>query len=199
MRKLLLPSIFALGAVALVGQPAVAQDEAPTGMPPEMEAYMKAMTPGEPHEEMAAEVGKFKMEFISWMDPAGDPTTGEGMAVRAMTNGGRILEERVNASMMGMPFEGVGHTGYDNVTGQYWSTWVDSMSTGVFVSKGAKGDDGSITYKGEMSDPVSGKMQPMKIVIRPETDGVQKAEFYTPNAEGKEYKSMVITYTRQGS
>ena len=28
-------------------------------------------------------------------------------------------------------FTGVGRTGYDNVTGRYWSTWTDTMSTGV--------------------------------------------------------------------
>ena len=35
--------------------------------------------------------------------------------------------------MMGMPFEGIGRTGYDNVTGKYWSTWIDNMSTGCYL------------------------------------------------------------------
>ena len=49
---------------------------------------------------------------------------------------GRVLIEEVTSSMMGMPFTGHGMTGYDNVTGKYWSTWTDSMSTGLMVSEG---------------------------------------------------------------
>jgi hypothetical protein len=35
---------------------------------------------------------------------------------------------------MGMPFEGLGYTGYDNVKKQYFGTWIDSMSTGIMTS-----------------------------------------------------------------
>ncbi len=32
---------------------------------------------------------------------------------------------------MGMPFEGMGIDGYDNLAKQYVSTWVDNMGTGI--------------------------------------------------------------------
>jgi hypothetical protein len=42
--------------------------------------------------------------------------------------GGRFLGQRYTGSMMSAPFEGVGYTGYDNVTKKYWGTWIDRMS-----------------------------------------------------------------------
>jgi len=59
-----------------------------------------------------------------------------GTATRSMTLDGRVLVEDVSSSMMGSPFTGHGMMGYDNVTGKYWSTWNDSMSTGLMVSEG---------------------------------------------------------------
>ena len=37
---------------------------------------------------------------------------------------------------MGIPYRGHGMTGFDNVTDKYWSTWNDSMSTGIMVTEG---------------------------------------------------------------
>ena len=59
-----------------------------------------------------------------------------GPATRTMTLGGRVLVEEVSGSMMGMPFTGHGMMGFDNVSGKYWSTWNDSMSTGIMMSEG---------------------------------------------------------------
>ena len=50
--------------------------------------------------------------------------------------------------MMGTPFTGHGMTGYDNVTGKYWSTWTDSMSTGIMVSEGSCDAEGVCTFIG---------------------------------------------------
>jgi hypothetical protein len=49
---------------------------------------------------------------------------------------GRVMVEDVTSSMMGMPFKGQGMRGYDNVSGKYWGTWVDSMSTGDHGQRG---------------------------------------------------------------
>ena len=48
-----------------------------------------------------------------------------------MMLGGRVMAERMEAKMAGQPFSGLGMTGYDNTSGQYWSTWSDSMGTGI--------------------------------------------------------------------
>jgi len=57
-------------------------------------------------------------------EPGTEPEVSTGTASRRMILGGRYLEETVHAMMMGEHFEGLGLTGYDNVTGSWWGTWV---------------------------------------------------------------------------
>jgi len=195
IKRSLVGSVIAFSMV-LCASPSAGQ-EASMEMPPEMVAMMKAMMPGEPHQALAEAVGSFKMDFTFWSAPGMDPTKGEGMATRVMTNGGRILEESVKASTMGMQFEGVGQTGYDNVLGKHWATWVDTVSTGIYVSKETANENGTVTFDGASSDPMTGDMKPMKVVMHPEKDGAQRSEFFTPDGAGGEFKMMEITYTRE--
>jgi hypothetical protein len=88
-----------------------------------MEAWMKAMTPGPQHQMLADTAGEWTFTIKSWMDPEAEPMVSEGTAHRTMELGGRVVEEVVESSMMGQPFEGIGRTGYDNLTGE-WSARV---------------------------------------------------------------------------
>ena len=55
--------------------------------------------------------------------------------------------------MMGMPFTGHGMRGYDNVSGKYWSTWNDSMSTGMMVSEGTCDAQKRLHLHGQLERP----------------------------------------------
>ncbi len=196
-------TVFALvclvTATLLAAAPAAAQE--PEGASPEMaammEAWEKAMTPGEPHQMLASYAGSWKMVGKFWMEPDGEPMVSEGTVERTMLLGGRVLEERVASEMMGKPFEGIGHSGYDNVTGKYWSNWTDSMSTGCFVSEGTRDpESGAVTYTGEYEDPMSGSTVKVRSVMRSEGSDKQVYDWYEDRGEG-EAKTMEITYTRQ--
>ena len=118
---------------------AFAQQQQPEMTPEqqaEMEAYAKAGTPGAAHQALASTVGNYDLKVRSWMEPGGPPMEEAGTATRAMALDGRVRVESVSSKMMGAPFTGHGMLGYDNVTGKYWSTWNDSMSTGLMVSEG---------------------------------------------------------------
>ena len=132
---------IALVAAVVVGALAFAAEEKKPAMSAEeqamMEAWMKAGSPGEAHKKMAADVGTYDMKVTSWNAPGAPPTEDKGTATRKMIMDGRVLVEDVTSSMMGMPFKGQGMRGYDNVTGKYWGTWIDSMSTGMMVSEGS--------------------------------------------------------------
>ena len=162
-----------------------------------MEAYQRAATPGAQHAKLAEGVGSYKLTFKMWEAPGAEPQVSEGTAERTMTLGGRVLEERVSSTMMGMAFEGIGRTGYDNVTGRHWSTWTDNMSTGLFVMYGTVRDDGTSTFEGDMADPVTGGTIRMRIESRSEGDK-EIAEFYHPGPDGREMKGMEITYQPGG-
>lgn len=149
---------------------AFAQESAPAEMTPEEEAMWAAfeasMTPGGPHAMLAEQAGEFTALVKSYEDPSGEPAISESTVVRTMELGGRVLREEWSGTVMGMPFRGIGRTGYDNVTGRYWSTWTDNLSTGLFIAYGEELEDGSLEFLGEMPDPVSGEMIPTRSVGR---------------------------------
>jgi len=162
-----------------------------------MMAMQKAMTPGPQHEMLARGVGTWKMTATMWMDPAAEPTVTEGTSERHLELGGRVLEENVSATMMGMPFEGIGRTGYDNVTGKWWSTWTDNMSTGLMTLTGTWDEaTNTQTFEGEVADPMSGGMKAVRMTVRYE-EGREVADMYEPGPDGSMVRTMEIVYERQ--
>lgn len=163
-----------------------------------MQAWEKASKPGEQHKQLAAMVGKWSTKQTMWMDPKTPPMTETGTATNTLVLGGRHLRQDFRSQWMGQPFEGVGFTGYDNVTGKYYSTWMDSGSTGLFVSHGDyDAATKTYTYTGEMADPASnGAMIPVRQVVRVFDNDHQVFEMYETRG-GKEARTMQIEYARQ--
>jgi hypothetical protein len=185
--------------LATVSAPLLAQE------PPEMsaeeaammEAWQKAMTPGPEHAALAEMAGTWKFTNTMWMDPADDPVVTEGTAVRTMLLGGRVLEEKVSSEVMGQPFEGIGQTGYDNVTGEYWSTWFDNMSTGLMTLHGTwdeATDTG--TFEGQAADPMTGGMKKVRMVSQIDENGREHNVFYEDRG-GEWVKTMELVYQRR--
>lgn len=190
----------ALAALVLFTVPAVAQQGAPEMTPEqkaEMEAYMQAGTPGEPHAHLAASAGTYDVKVKSWHDPAGPPIEETGKAVRTVDLDGRIVIERFSGSMMGTPFTGLGLTGFDNVSGKYWATWNDSMSTGIMVSEGTCDAKHSCTFWGSWNDAIKKGPVKMRMTSRRAGPGTEIFEMYAPGRDGKETKMMEMTYTKK--
>ena len=192
----------AAAAIALVVTSASAQTgKQPPQMTPEqkaeMDAYMKAGTPGAPHQALAASAGNYDLKMRSWQAAGAPPMEETGTATRAITLDGRVLVEDVSSSMMGSPFTGHGMMGYDNVTGKYWSTWNDSMSTGLMVSEGTCDAQKSCTFTGHWNDPVKKTPVKARMTTRWTSPTVQVFEMYAPGKDGKEFKMMEITYTKK--
>jgi hypothetical protein len=184
-------------ALLLVCSVAFGQDKKPS---PEdaamMEAMMKAGTPGDAHKALEPFVGTWSTKVTSWMKPGADPMVMEGTAESRWVMGGRYIEERFKGDFMGMPFEGLGFTGYDNVKKQYWSTWMDNMSTGIMSSTGAR--DGKVwTYNGTMADPMTGKDSALSMKLNVADADKHTMEMWAPAPDGKNYKMMEIVYARK--
>ena len=192
-------SLVAL-AVVVAGTLAVAGQEPPQMTPEqkaEMEAYMKAGTPGAPHQWLASQAGTYELKITSWHEPGGPPMVEAGTAKRTVMLDGRVLIEDLSSSMMGTPFVGHGMSGYDNVTGKYWSTWTDSMSTGLMVSEGACDAKKVCTFTGGWNDPVKKAPVKARFVTRWTAPTTEIFEMYGPGPDGKEMKMMEITYTKK--
>jgi len=162
----------------------------------EMQAWMEYMTPGPMHEMMAKTVGEWNVNTKFWMDPAGEPMETKGSAIVEMILGGRYMQSTHTGTMMGMPFEGISLQGYDNSTGEFTSIWIDNMGTGFSISKG-KYDEAthSINFEGSMLDPITKKDMDFRQVVKTIDDNHFLFEMYM-NYDGKEFKSMVVDYTR---
>lgn len=163
----------------------------------EMETYMKAGTPGPPHEALAASAGTYELEIKSWSEPGGEAMEQSGTATRTMELAGRVLIEDIKSSMMGMPFTGRAMMGYDNVSGKYWSTWVDSMSTGVMISKGDCDAKQKCEFTGSWNDPIKQGPVTVRLTTRWTSPTTQVFEMYGPAKDGKEMKMMEMTYTKK--
>jgi hypothetical protein len=189
-------------AVAALATLAGAQQQKKPEMTPaqkaEMEAYMKAGTPGAPHKALAATVGSYDLKIKSWHEPGGPPMEDPGTATRSMTLDGRVLVEQVKSTMMGTPYTGHGMMGFDNVTGKYWSTWNDSMSTGILVTEGTCDDQGkTCTFTGTWNDAIKKAPVKARMTTRWTSPTTEIFELYGPGKDGKEFKMMEITYTKK--
>lgn len=186
--------------VAAAIAPAFAQEGQMPEMTPEqlaeMQAYMQAGALGPQHEMMAQRVGTFDVTIKSWMDPAAPPMESKGVATRTLHMGGRVMHEEFEGDMMGMPFTGLSRSGFDNVSGKYWSTWTDSMSTGIMVSEGECDEEENCTFVGTHNDPIRGT-----VTNRYETKwgsaDEQHFAMYGPGRDGAEVKMMEMVYTRR--
>jgi hypothetical protein len=161
-----------------------------------MEMMMKAAAPGPMHELLKPMAGNWKTTAKSWMQPGAEPQVSEGTCESTWILGNRYLQSTYKGDMGGMPFEGVGIMGYDNMKKEFVSTWMDNMGTGVAMSEGTADASGKVlTMKSMMGDPQTGKMVPYKFVTK-----VMDENTYTMTMMnlkgGKEQTEMEITYTR---
>jgi hypothetical protein len=96
-----------------------------------MAAWEKVMHPSEGHRRLEPMVGTWKAKTTFTMTPGAPPSVEENTSEHRLVLGGRFLEQRYTGTAMGMPFEGIGYTGYDNVQKKYVGTWMDNFGTGV--------------------------------------------------------------------
>jgi len=160
-----------------------------------MAAYEKAAKPGDQQAWLVSLAGSWEFEGTFWSAPGSEPMKSSGTAERTALLGGRVLREVVTSVMMGEPFEGIGHTGYDNVLGEFWSTWFDNMSTSLMTMTGHC-EKGLCTYEGTNTDPLTGKPARARMTSRHEGDR-EVHEMFGPDPNGKEFKMMELVYTRR--
>lgn len=165
-----------------------------------MKAWMDFATPGEAHKALAKSDGNWTCETTMWMEADKPPMTSTGESTNKMIMGGRYQMGEFKGNMMGMPFEGMSITGYDNHKKKYVSTWIDNMGTGIMHMEGTWDDaTKTMTMEGKMEDITrEGKYCEMKETFKMVDDDHMVMEMYGPDPKtGKQYKTMEIKYTRK--
>lgn len=196
MRSRLFLCLAIAFAVALGAAQVQAQEGQGDQAAEQMKAWLAAAAPGPHHKHYTDLVGKWDTHVTSWLAPGSEPMTSTGTCEYEMILGGRYLLQTMHGSMMGMPFEGMGLSGYDNIAKKHTAMWVDNMSTQILYSEGECKDN--CTYEEQrtsMREP-GGAEVPMRMVTRIIDKNKHVFEYYVIGPDGSEFKSMEIVYTR---
>jgi hypothetical protein len=171
---------------------------ASTPSPQDFQAFMEMNKPGEHHAHLKRLVGTFDVESEMIMAPGAPPQKTKGVQKSEMVLDGRYLHGDYSGDMMGMPFRGMSLMGYDNHKKKYFNAWIDSMSTGLVTFDGTCDKDGKVfTFTGEYDDPMTQRKTKVRHVTRVLSADKHTFEWFDTLENGKEHRSMFITYTRR--
>lgn len=163
-----------------------------------MEAWQKAATPGPNHELLASLAGDWAFAAKMWMEPGAAPELSSGTATYTSLMGGRFFQGQYTGTFSGMPFQGLGLTGYDNLAKRFTATWADNMGTAILVMTGTYDQaTRTFTYRGDMDDLMKpGTKVGVRQVVKVLSGEAHLMEWYETRG-GREVKTMEIAYTRR--
>ena len=110
--------------------PEPAKGQAPMDPKAMQEMMAKVAAPGPFHARLKEMAGSWNLTVTSTMNPSAPPQVSKGTSVVKTLMGGRYSQEISTGTMMGMPFQGLGITGYDNTLKKYVSVWADNLAPG---------------------------------------------------------------------
>ena len=161
-----------------------------------MAQWQAAATPSAGHARLMPMVGTWRTTTTFTMAPGAPPQISQGSSVHRLVLGGRYLEQAYKGAAMGMPFEGIGYTGYDNVQKRYVGTWMDSFGTGLMNSLGVRRPtDQRMDFVSDVIEP-SGKKKVYDSIIRIRDHAHHSYEMWTKGPTGKSYRTMLVEYER---
>jgi hypothetical protein len=154
--------------------------------------------PGPEHKMLEPLVGTWHAEVKVWMDPNQSPQVSTGTLQRKSILDGRFVHEDYKGKMMDKSFHGIGTLGYDRGHQKYVTTFIDSMSTAIQISKGDYDQSRRTwTFKNEDTCPITGKHVKMRDTLRIVSPNEQVMEMYRQLGDEKEMKTMEIRLTRE--
>ncbi|MFQ5501179.1 MAG: DUF6370 family protein [Phycisphaerae bacterium] len=162
----------------------------------EMMAWMKAGALNENHKRLNGMIGHWKTTVKTWMHGPGEPMMSTGKCENTWILKNHYVLTQYEGSFMGGTFEGAGITGYDNIRKQYFSNWIDSMSTSMMIEYGTFDEaTNTFTYTGEFKSPTGNTMN-SRSVIKIVNDDKSIFTMYHGEDAKNLLKVMEITYER---
>jgi hypothetical protein len=187
-------------AAAASGAPAAPASGAP-GAVADQESrgkglLLRAGMPSEHHKRLGALVGTWNIKVKSVQDPGAAPVETTGTSVFAVIMDGRYVMENVVGETPAGPFNGMGLYGYNNMTNEFESTWVDNMSTGMLQNKG-DWDDTQKAFKwhGEFVSPKNGGRTKSQSIMKRVDAGTFEFTMFEERGDVL-FKSLEITYVK---
>jgi hypothetical protein len=141
--------------------------------------------PGKEHKQLAALVGKWELEA--------DGVKEKGTAEFKSILGGRFVQEESRLPFGQFSMEWVGLYGYDTQKKKYTAVWVDNMDTTTETGEADAETTGKVfSFKGQHTDPRTGKPAGFVWRITLEGDSKLAIEMFEADASGKEQKVMTV-------
>lgn len=160
----------------------------------QMEAYS---APNENHELLASLAGSWKATVEHKMSPDVPAETSEGISENDTIYGGRFLEQSFQGDWGGMPFEGKGLLGYDNIQKKFQTIWYDNIGTGIMTGDGIYDATAkTIIEEGQLSCPMTNDLRWYRAVTTLLDADHYKYETFMRDENGNEFQSVVIQYSR---
>jgi len=155
--------------------------------------------PTKAHQMMAREAGVWDAKVTLWPAPGAPAETSTGTETCEML-GDFWMTARFEAEFGGQPFSGLSQTGFDEESGEYVGTWIDTMTPKLTTMRG-KYD--VATHELTMLTDVfkccmTGENKRMKMVTTYQDDDHKHFEIHEQMDGSDEWrKSMAIDYTRR--
>jgi hypothetical protein len=152
----------------------------------EMEAYQQAGTPGAPHQMLAKQAGTYDAKIKMWMEPGGPASESTGTSTRSMTLGDRVMVEEILVHDDGHALHRSRNVRLRQRDEEYWSTWNDTMSTGLMISDGTCDAQGSCHVHGaRRATPVRKKPIKTRMTSKWTNPTTEVFTMYGPDPQGQ--------------
>jgi len=162
-----------------------------------IEVFVRHAMPSKRHRLLDRMAGQWKTAVKYWMRPDVPAVESEGTASRKWVLDGRFLHEEFDGGNLALPFRGQGFYGFDGFEQKYTSVWLDTMSTAITTYLGTY-DEGQdlVNFVGRYGNPWAGQKVAGRGVMRFTGKDHHVLEMYIPTADGREFKTLEIGYTR---
>jgi hypothetical protein len=160
-----------------------------------------AGTPGAQHQRLTGDAGVWSGKTKMWMGPNTQAIESTCSSTITPILDGRFVKCEMKGDMMGMPFNGLGFYGFDNVTQKYQGTWMDNCGTTMMQGTGELSSSGdTLTWTYKYTCPISGKPVTLREVQKTTGKDTKYTEMFGIDPKtGKEFKMMEFTLTRTGA
>ena len=150
------------------------------------------------HDLLKRDVGTWDA-VVKIYPPGAEPMESKATEKNELMDGGLWLIGHFEGEIAGMPFKGIGTTGYDPIEKKYVGTWVDTMTPHLTVMKADYDPDTkTMTASAQGRDPESGEIISYKHITKYVDDDTRTFEIHMPGKDGgEEWKMMDIQYKRR--
>lgn len=154
-------------------------------------------TPTEHHRHLERLIGNWVTEGRYFL-PSGEGVASNGTIETTAIMNGLFVESRMVGEVFGKPYLGRSIDGFDTVTEQYVTSFVETLGPSILAQAGVCEDDGRVrTMLGEATDPVWGGTLTLRSVYTFLDDDTFRYDSFLSREGGQEFKQLEFVATRQ--